>query len=163
MRLEQSGMAADEAACAARRTVPLEANRDAMFSEARLAAVLAGVLGMTSLILASVGVFGVFAYMVRQQTHEIGVRKALGAQSGQVVAGVVALGSRPLVIGLLVGLAAAMAAAQLLRSSLYGLSPFDPLSYTAVMVILGVAALVAVSVPAWRAARIDPMVTLRHG
>jgi len=143
------------------RTVPLEANRDALLSEGRFTALLAGVLGMTALVLAAVGVFGVFAYVVRHQTREIGIRMALGAQSRQVVLGVLAFGSRPLVVGTLAGLAAAMAAAQLLRGSLYGLSAFDPLSYVAVTVILGVAALIAVSVPAWQATRVDPIIALR--
>jgi ABC-type antimicrobial peptide transport system permease subunit len=77
------------------------------------------------------------------------------------VAGVLSFGSRPLAIGVLVGLGSAMAAAQLLRSVLHGLSAFDPVSYLAVVGILGISAALAVSVPAWRASRVDPIVALR--
>lgn len=143
------------------RVVPLEAARAALFSEARLSAVFAGVFGVTALVLASIGVFGVFAYSVRQHTRDIGIRLALGAQSSQVMRSVLNLGARPLAAGLLAGACGALGAGQLLRTSLFGLSPFDPLSYLAVMAILTAAAVVAISVPAWRATRVDPLVALR--
>jgi putative ABC transport system permease protein len=130
-------------------------------SEARRTAMLVAVMGGTALILVSIGVFGVFAYVVQQRTCEIGIRMALGAGAKDVVRVIVASSARPMLVGLGVGLMAAMAESQLLRRYLYGLSPLDPATYVGIVAILGVAGLVAVYVPARRATRVSPVVALR--
>jgi ABC-type antimicrobial peptide transport system permease subunit len=104
----------------------------------------------------------VFAYIVSQQNREIGIRMALGARSVQVVRSVLSAGARPLVIGLLLGATGSVGVGKLLRSSLYGLSPLDPLAYAWVILALGIAAVAAVAVPVRRATRVDPIVVIRH-
>ena len=123
---------------------------------------LAGVLGACALALATVGMFGVFAYAVRQRTREIGIRMALGAQPSAVVRLVLGGHSRAVVGGLIAGLLGGVAASLILRNRLHGLSPFDPISYLGVATILTVAGLAASYVPARRATRVDPVVALRH-
>jgi predicted permease len=139
----------------------LAANLDGRFSEERFVVLLAAIVGLTALALASVGVSGIFAYQVRQRSSEIGIRMALGARPSQIVRGIVGSGARPLAIGLGAGLLAALGAGQLLRSNLWGLSPLDPRAYAGVAVVLAVAAVAAIAVPAWRAARVDPLQALR--
>jgi ABC-type antimicrobial peptide transport system permease subunit len=129
---------------------------------ARIGAAIAGSLGALALGFACVGMFGVFAYWVRQRTQEIGVRMALGAQSSDVIRLVMGTTARAVLIGLAMGLAASVAGSGLLRSFLFGLSGIDPLTYAAVAAILVVASLVAAYLPARRATRIDPLVALRH-
>ena len=143
------------------RAAPLTERFDRRLGEPRFLASIAGVLGGVALALAAVGVFGGFAFIVRQQTREIGIRIALGARSVQVVRGVLGIGARPLVAGVVLGLAGSLAGAQLLRSSLLGLSPLDPWAYVSVLAVLGVAAVAALGVPAWRATRVDPTIALR--
>jgi putative ABC transport system permease protein len=134
-------------------------NRLAQLNFAPLAASILGVLGLT---LATIGMFGVFAYMVRQRTKEIGIRMALGAPSLAVVRLVLSGHSRALTVGLAAGLAGALAASQVLRGSLYGLSPLDPIAYGGVVVLLGASAIAASYLPARRATRIDPVLALRN-
>ncbi len=118
-------------------------------------------IGLLALALATIGAFGVFAYMVEERRREIGVRMALGARPRQVVRTVIGGARRPLVFGLGAGLVLSLAAAPLLGRFLYGLSPFDPITYAGIAAILTFAALLATWIPARRAARIDPAVTLR--
>jgi len=122
---------------------------------------LAWAIGVFGLILATAGAFGVFAYTVEERRREIGVRMALGALTGQVVAFVVGSARRPLLFGLGAGLTMASIGAPVLRRFLYGLSPFDPVAYAGVFAILTGAALLAMWIPARRAVHIDPAVTLR--
>jgi ABC-type antimicrobial peptide transport system permease subunit len=122
---------------------------------------LAGALGILALGLASIGMSGVFAYIVRQRTREIGIRMALGAHSGQVVRLVLASNIRSLIWGLVSGLAGAFGVSRLLQSMLNGVSPLDPLAYAAVFALLIVAAASASALPARRAARVDPVTALR--
>lgn len=140
---------------------PLQENLDRSLAPSRIAAALAGSLGIFALILATIGIFGVFAYVVQQRTREIGIRMALGARPRQVVSAVLATNTRSLLVGLAAGLAIAMAGSRFLTRMLYGVSPFDPLAYTAVIGILAIAALAATIVPARRASRVDPMTALR--
>ena len=98
---------------------------------------------------------------MQQRTREIGVRMALGARSPQVLGFILRSSSSALIVGLVVGFGAAVAGSRLIESSLIGISPLDPLAYTAVVVILVVAAAVAVLVPAARAIRINPVTALR--
>jgi putative ABC transport system permease protein len=129
---------------------------------ARAGALIAGALGTIALAFASIGMFGVFAYWVRQRTQEIGVRMALGAQSPDVIRLVLGTTVRAVAIGLAAGLAASLAGSRLLQSFLFGLSGIDPVTYAAVAAILIVASLIAAYLPARRATRIDPLVALRY-
>jgi len=129
---------------------------------ARVGAFIAGLLGAIALGFASIGMFGVFAYWVRQRTQEIGVRMALGAQSSDVIRLVMGTTARAVLIGLVAGLAGSVAASTLLRSFLFGLSGIDLVTYLVVALILVVASLLAAYLPARRATRIDPLVALRY-
>ncbi len=127
----------------------------------RLSASLVLGFAVMSLILASVGLYGVLSYLTIQRTGEIGVRMALGAQRGEVVRLMLIDGLRPAFYGLLLGLAASVGAVRLIQSMLYGTSPFDPAVFASVAASLLAVAAMACLVPAWRAARIDPMQALR--
>jgi putative ABC transport system permease protein len=142
-------------------TRPLSASLEERRKGNRLGPILAGLLGVFALALATVGMFGVFSYAVRQRTREIGIRMALGAQPADVVRLILAGHSRAVSIGLVVGLIGAVAAAQVMRSFAYGLSPFDPVAYLGVAALLASAGLAASYVPARRATRINPIEALR--
>jgi predicted permease len=114
-----------------------------------------------SLILASVGLYGVLSYLTTQRTAEIGVRMALGAQREEVLRLMLGDGLRPAVYGLTLGLAASVGAVRLIQSMLYGTRPLDPAIFAAVAASLLVVAALACLIPAWRASRIDPMQALR--
>jgi putative ABC transport system permease protein len=114
-----------------------------------------------SLVLAGIGLFGVLAYIVAQRTSEIGIRLALGAPRKQVLCQVLLDGLRPALFGLTFGLAASAGVARLIRSMLYGTQPLDPAVFAAVAATLLLVAVLACLVPAWRAARLDPMQALR--
>jgi putative ABC transport system permease protein len=122
---------------------------------------VAWMLGGLALALATVGAFAVFAYLVEERRREIGIRMALGARAGQVVRLVLGAAGRPIAAGLAIGLLLSIAGARLLRSALYGMSPFDPIAYLQIAAILGAAGALATWIPARRATRIDPAVTLR--
>jgi predicted permease len=128
---------------------------------ASLSASLVLAFAVLSLLLASVGLYGVLSYLTTQRTGEIGVRLALGAQRGQVVRLMVGDGLRPAVYGLVLGLAVSTGAVRLIQSMLYGTRPLDPAIFAAVAATLLVVAALACLVPAWRASRIDPMQALR--
>jgi predicted permease len=129
--------------------------------QARLMMWLLGIFAGVALLLAAVGIYGAVAYTVEQRTGEIGVRMALGAQTMDVLRLVVAQGMKPVVVGLIAGLAAALALGRLLTSQLYQISAHNPLVLTATVLILGAAALLACLFPARRAALIDPIQALR--
>jgi len=116
---------------------------------------------LLSLVLAAVGLYGVLAYLVAQRSGEIGVRMALGARRGQVLRLMLVDGMRPVVLGLAVGLAGGVAAAQMIRELLYGVKPMDASVFAGVAVILLVVAGLACVAPAWRASRLDPIRVLR--
>ena len=117
--------------------------------------------GLLSLLLASVGLYGVLSYLVTQRLTEIGIRIALGAKREQVLRLVLLDGLRPALLGLVLGLGASLGAAQAIRSLLYGASPLDASVFAAVSGTLMAVAALACLVPAWRASRLDPMRALR--
>ena len=130
-------------------------------SNASLSATLVLAFAVLSLVLASVGLYGVLSYLMTQRTGEIGIRIALGAQREQVLRLMLGDGLRPALYGLVLGLAASAAAVRLIESMLYGTRPLDPGIFAGVTATLLVVAALACLVPAWRASRIDPMQALR--
>ncbi|HKW19651.1 MAG TPA: ABC transporter permease [Terriglobales bacterium] len=124
--------------------------------------ILVAMFGAVALILAMAGVFGVMAYSVSRRTREIGVRVALGARSQDVLTMVLGQGLRTVLIGLVIGLAGSFALTRTIRSLLFGVTPTDPLTFCAVVLLLVTVALLACYIPARRAAKIDPIVALRY-
>jgi ABC-type antimicrobial peptide transport system permease subunit len=122
---------------------------------------LSGFAGL-ALLLAAVGIYSVLAYAVRWRVREIGIRMALGAQIRDVVAMVVADGLRPTCIGVAVGLAGALALGRVISNLIYGVAASDPLTIATVTLLLGLVALFASIIPAYRATRIDPVRALRE-
>lgn len=129
---------------------------------AKLAGGILVAAGGIGLFLAAMGLFGIVSYHVARQAREIGIRMALGARSGQVAGMVVRKGVRLTATGLVIGLAAGAAFAQLLRGLLFGIAPTDPLSFGVIAGILLATGVAACSIPASRASRVDPMVVLRE-
>jgi putative ABC transport system permease protein len=127
----------------------------------RLRFVLITVFAAIAALLATIGIYGVVSYSVAQRTHEIGIRAALGASAREIVSLILRGGMLMTGIGLALGLAGALALAQLLKAMLFGVESRDPLTIAAVAVLLAVAALAACYVPALRASRVDPMNALR--
>jgi predicted permease len=130
-------------------------------ADRRFNLILLGVFGGAALLLAVAGIYGVIAYLVAQQTREIGIRLALGAQRNEVLGMVVGRGVRLTVVGLAVGLLAAFWLTRLIGTMLFGIGPADPLTFGGIsLLLLGVTAL-ASYIPARRATKVDPMVALR--
>jgi hypothetical protein len=144
------------------RARPLASNLTPQVRPSRVAAIVAALLGSLALLLACVGMAGVFAYVVQQRTHEIGVRMALGAKVSDVVTVVVRSGLMAIAGGAIGGAIGAFFASGLLRSYLLGLSPVDSAALAGVLVVLLVAGMAATFVPARNAARIEPVKALRH-
>jgi len=117
--------------------------------------------GAMALLLAAVGLYGVLAYQVSRRLHEIGVRMALGASAGAVTSSVVRGGLGLVLIGLLLGVPASFLAARLVRGLLFGVGTTDVATYVGVAGFLGVVATLACLLPAWRAAKVDPVVAFR--
>jgi predicted permease len=134
--------------------------RDYLFVE-RFEAALIGGFGLLALAVASLGLYGALSHSVAQRTQEIGVRMALGAETGDVLRLVVGQGVRLIAIGVALGLVGGLAAARVLKSLLYGVSATDPLTYAGVSALLTLVALLACYIPARRATKVDPMVALR--
>jgi predicted permease len=127
----------------------------------RLGANLFSLFGVVALALSAVGLSGVLGYFVAERAHEIGIRRSLGASLGGVVTLVMRQGMMPVGVGILLGLAAAFAGTRYLASMLFGVEARDPVSFVSAAGFLAGVALLATLLPAWRAARIDPMVALR--
>jgi len=127
----------------------------------RFSLLLIGVFSGCALVLATLGVYGLMAYLVAQRTREIGIRMALGAESTDVVALVVGRGVRLAVIGVAIGTGAALGVTRLLDGMLFGVTATDPLSFASVGALTLVAVLAATLLPAWRALKVAPVVALR--
>ncbi|HMF96067.1 MAG TPA: ABC transporter permease [Vicinamibacterales bacterium] len=127
----------------------------------RFNATLLALFAALALTLAAVGIYGLIAYSVTERTHEIGVRIALGATRGAVVAMVLRQGMRMAVLGAAIGVVAALGMVRLIAGLLFGVNPADPATFTAIPLILIAAAFAACYVPARRATRVDPMLALR--
>jgi predicted permease len=128
----------------------------------RFTMVLLGVFAGLALLLASIGIYGVLSYMVGQRTREIGVRMALGAQRLDVLRMVLRDGARMTLIGITLGVAAAIALTRLMAGMLFGVKPFDPVTFTSVSLLLCLVALFACYIPARSAMQVDPMEALRQ-
>jgi predicted permease len=139
----------------------LEQQVSLSFNQQRAVASLAGLFGVTALLLAAIGLYGVTAYAVAQRTSEIGIRMALGADRGNVIELVLRSAFRRVAIGLVLGLPLAVLAGRLLAAQLYGVSFWDPLALAIAGVSLAVCALMAALIPAGRASMISPMQALR--
>jgi predicted permease len=127
----------------------------------RFSMILLGLFAALAVVLASVGIYGVIAYLVGHKTQEIGVRLALGAQRGDVLGLVLGEGVKMAALGVAVGLAAALGLTRLMASLLYGVSATDPPTFAGVAIAVMMVALAASYIPARRATRVDPMVALR--
>jgi ABC-type antimicrobial peptide transport system permease subunit len=127
----------------------------------KLGATLFSLFGALALLVAAVGIYSTVSYSVNQRAHEFGVRIALGARVGDILRQVVGDGVRTVVIGVAVGILLALAAGRLIASLLYGVAPSDPVVMLVVATVLVAIAVIAALSPAWRAARVDPVVALR--
>jgi putative ABC transport system permease protein len=140
----------------------MEENMSASVAQPRFRTWLIGIFAGLALLLAAIGVYGVMSYTVTQRTSEIGIRITLGAQSTDVFRSIVGEGARIALLGVAVGLIAALALTRLLRTFLYGISASDPATFLAVAVLLTLISVAACYFPARRATRVDPIVALRY-
>jgi ABC-type antimicrobial peptide transport system permease subunit len=130
-------------------------------AQRRIGMMLLASFAALALALASLGIYGVLSYSVTQRTQEIGIRMALGAGSKDVLWMVLADGMRLAAAGIAIGLGASFALTRLMKALLYEVSATDPLTYTGVALLLVIVALLACWIPARRAAKVDPMTSLR--
>jgi putative ABC transport system permease protein len=125
------------------------------------ALILFEAFAIAALVLAAAGIYGVLAGSVAERTREIGVRSALGASRADILGLVVWQGMTLTTLGMAIGLAAAAVASHAMVAMLFGVSALDPITYAGVIGLLAAVSAIACSVPAWRAARVDPAITLR--
>ncbi len=121
-----------------------------------------GAFAAVAMLLGTVGIYGVVSYTVAQRTHEIGVRMALGAGTGNVLSLIVGHALKLTIIGVVVGLPAAFVLSRLTESLLFGVTPTDPATFVAIPLLLVAAATLASYIPARRATKIDPVIALRY-
>jgi putative ABC transport system permease protein len=128
----------------------------------KLAMILLSVFSTLALVLSSIGIYGVISYLTGQRTHEIGVRIALGASGRDVVRMILGQGMRIALIGVGIGIAAALGLTRLITKLIYGVGATDPITFGGVAILLTGVALLACYIPARRAMRVDPIVALRY-
>jgi len=134
---------------------------DSSLMQERFIAQVGGFFSLTALLLACIGLYGVMSYATSRRTQEIGIRMALGASRSEVLKLVLGQGMRLILVGVLLGLSAALAITQITKSLLFGLSATDPMTYAAVTILLIAVTLLACYLPARRATKVDPLVALR--
>jgi putative ABC transport system permease protein len=131
-------------------------------AEPRFQALLLGLFGLVALVLVSAGVYGVVSYSVAQRAKEIGVRMALGAGAGDVLRLVIGQGMKLVLAGVAIGIAGALALTRLMKTLLFGVSAYDPLTFVSIALLLALVALLACWIPASRATRVNPIIALRR-
>jgi len=124
--------------------------------------VMLGIAGVMALVLGIIGIYGVISYTVSQRNREIGIRLALGAQGGDVLQMVLRQGARMVLVGVAIGIGAALGLTGLMRSLLFGVTARDPMTFAAVAALLILVSLLASYIPARRAMLVDPIVALRY-
>ncbi|HXX17129.1 MAG TPA: ABC transporter permease [Candidatus Eremiobacteraceae bacterium] len=143
-------------------TLPMSEIVDHSVDPRRFPLFLASSFALVSLLLASLGIFGVVAYSVEQRRHELGIRMALGADLQDLLRMVLRQGMAPVLIGLAAGVVAAILGGQLISSLLFGVSAHDPLTFVTVALVIAIVAFAACYIPARRATHVDPMTALRY-
>jgi predicted permease len=141
---------------------PMSAQIGNAVAATRLASTLISVFGLVALLLASMGLYGVMAWVVTRRTHEVGIRMALGAQVSDVLSLILKQGMFLTAIGVVIGLGLSFIFTRLIESQLFGVSATDPLTFTAIALLLIAVAFLACYVPARRATKVDPLVALRY-
>lgn len=134
----------------------------ASISKQRFATLLLAFFAASALLLGAIGTYGVLAYAVSQRTHEMGIRMALGAETTNILGLVMRWGGKLIILGVAIGIAAALLASRLLSSLLYGVTATDPLTFLLVPLVLVAVAVAACYIPARRATKVDPMIALRY-
>ncbi len=140
----------------------MQARLDEIYAPRHFNMLLFGIFALVALLLAAVGIYGVLAYAVTQRTHEIGIRLALGAQTHDVLWLIVRQGLALTLVGVVLGLAAALALTRVIQNQLYGVSATDPATFAGIALLLLSVAFIASFIPARRATKVDPLVALRH-
>ncbi len=153
---------AEDASMPVSRIESMSALLDDSLARQRFAARLLGAFGILALLLAGAGIYAVMAYLVTERTHEMGVRMALGAKPSDVLRLVLGTGMRLALVGVFAGLSGALAAGRLLANQLFGVTATDPATFACVAGALAMTAALACTIPASRAARVDPLVALRY-
>ncbi len=134
----------------------------ASLAQRRFSMEMVGLFALTSLLLATLGIYGVISFLVSERTHEIGIRLALGAARTSILNLILRQGLRLALTGAVVGLLAALIVSRFIATLLYGVRPADPLTFAAVAIRFLFVALLACYLPARRATKVDPMVALRE-
>lgn len=157
----RGAVAAIDAALPVYRIWTLDEGLDRIMAQARFNTLLMTLLAATGLVLSALGIYSVIAWLVSQRTREIGVRMALGASARDVIAMTSVHGLKPVIAGLVIGVAGALAATRLLQNQLFEVGPRDPLTLIGTALVLLVVGAMAAAIPAWRATTIDPSSALR--
>jgi putative ABC transport system permease protein len=139
----------------------MEETVSASLAGRRLSAMLTGLFALVALLLAEIGIYGVISWSVTERTHELGIRLALGAKAADVFKLVIGYGMKLVLIGVGIGLMASLVVTRLIKSLLFGVSAFDPVTFAFIALLLIITALLACYLPAHRATKVDPMIALR--